>query len=1223
MWRPGNVFTDDCWLVLGMHGGLKVYRGSPAAARSYVEADRGRVDDYYLAEGTGVAQRYVASPEAGVRHGGSLSGDAYEAWVGGYDPATGAAKGRLRTDDQAVRFVEVVVNGPKTWSLAAALHPDIAEAYDAAQDRAAVQILGWLAEHSTTRVGPRGRQVQVPVQELEAVTVRHYTSRAGDPHRHLHLQVNARVFAEGTWRGLHTVGARDSLDAINGIGHAAVLTDPDFRAALASHGFRVDAESGEIAQLASFTGPFSARAAQIGRNMDRYEAEWRAGNPGAEPGPKLRQSWDARAWAQARPDKVIPKDGADLTRAWVQELYGLGYREPQMRSTASTIVANPGPRVGRLDRTRAVETVLSRLGARRSAWNAADVRGEVEQLIARTGLVATAAVRVELAEDLTARTLVACVPLVVDRDGSALRVPEHLRALTSREVLAVEGELTTRLIARAAATPASPAQHMAGGIEAAKELDAAQQAVVAALAGTGPLTLVEGAAGAGKTTTLAATRECLERQGHRLVVVTPTLRAARVAADETGTMAYSAAWLAYQHGYRWDTHGTWTRLRAGQSDPRTGATYRGPQPGAVLRPGDLLLVDEAGMLDQDTARALLVIADEHHTRLALVGDRHQLPAVGRGGVLDLAARWANPESCLALETVHRFADPDYAELSLAMRTGRHPGGVFDTLLARGQIRLYPSESERTRALAQIGAQPRAEASVEPVLVIAETREQVGALNASIRDQLVATGRLDDTRGVTTAAGERIGVGDRVATRRNDRTLDVANRDTWTVTGLEPDAALALDGGLGERHLPASYVQDHLELAYATTVYGAQGHTVAAAHLLVGEHTGAAAAYVGMTRGRQTNIAHLVAGSVQDARAQWISTFCRDRADLGPAHAARIAASEAATYATGRPLEAVLIDLRAAWTLQADLTGHIAEATSIRDELAQIVPLRAESDPQIAHLRSAEQQAWADSDDARARLRQTEAAITTGTSDLARDLLDRWDRAYPDAARAAETIRAGTGRFGRGRAEVNAARANLTSWARAWQPILADVTGLTVDALLDPDQLSTRMPFNGSSALQGAIGRYAEHAAGQAHPELGANRHAVQVADQHARNVRDTRTAAENARAHQFDELGLGSLAYTDRPARQLEAAENNLSKLTLQLTATQDRVSALGSEPAIRTLPAGRLQTEHDTYVHDHEHEKDARAQAVLAARDAPRPRHDNEHHRDLRRSGADYGISR
>src|SRR3712207_7996946 len=48
------------------------------------------------------------------------------------------------------------------------------------QDRAAVQIIGWLAEHATTRVGPRGGQVQVPVERLEAVTVGHHTSRAGD-----------------------------------------------------------------------------------------------------------------------------------------------------------------------------------------------------------------------------------------------------------------------------------------------------------------------------------------------------------------------------------------------------------------------------------------------------------------------------------------------------------------------------------------------------------------------------------------------------------------------------------------------------------------------------------------------------------------------------------------------------------------------------------------------------------------------------------------------------------------------------------------------------------------------------------------------------------------------------------------------------------------------------------------------------------------------------------
>src|SRR5262249_44846182 len=127
-------------------------------------------------------------------------------------------------------------------------------------------------------------------------------------------------------------------------------------------------------------------------------------------------------------------------------------------------------------------------------------------------------------------------------------------------------------------------------------LDVAQREAVAVLAGTGELLVVEGAAGAGKTTTLAAAKTVLERQGDRMVVVTPTLKAAGVASDEVGADAFSAAWLAHQHGWRWDDDGHWTR------------TDQTPDPDAVLRPGDLVLVDEAGMLDQDTARALLTVA---------------------------------------------------------------------------------------------------------------------------------------------------------------------------------------------------------------------------------------------------------------------------------------------------------------------------------------------------------------------------------------------------------------------------------------------------------------------------------------------------------------------------------------------------------------------------------------------------------------------------------------
>ncbi len=49
-----------------MHGGVKVYRGTAAAARNYLDADRSRADDYYLTEGTGIARRFMTRPDGPV-----------------------------------------------------------------------------------------------------------------------------------------------------------------------------------------------------------------------------------------------------------------------------------------------------------------------------------------------------------------------------------------------------------------------------------------------------------------------------------------------------------------------------------------------------------------------------------------------------------------------------------------------------------------------------------------------------------------------------------------------------------------------------------------------------------------------------------------------------------------------------------------------------------------------------------------------------------------------------------------------------------------------------------------------------------------------------------------------------------------------------------------------------------------------------------------------------
>lgn len=508
-------------------------------------------------EGTGCAARYLVD-DGVVVEAGAMDGDTDERWVAGHDLETGKPKGRLRSEEHGVKFLEVAVNGPKSWSLAAAVHPEISAAYDAAQERAVEQILAWVGEHATTRVGPRGRQVQVPVERMEAAAIRHFTSRAGDPHRHIHLQFNARVWAADRWRGLHTVGVRESIEAINGIGQAAVQTDPGFRTVLAGLGYHLDAESGEIVELEPYVGAFSSRSKQIERNMDRYEASWREEHPGEEPGPGLRRAWDRRAWADARPDKVAPTSGAELEQHWRDELADLGFRPPRR-----PVKLRPA-RVGRLDRERLVAEALNRLGARRSAWNTADARGEVEQLIATVDVVVDAAVRQELAEDLAARVVAESVPLL-GRDD----VPEHVRALTSPQVVAVERDLVDRLVSRAevggrAALPRGARSWLA-------RLDPEQAAAAAQMAGPGALVVLEGAAGAGKTATLAVTNALVRDQGRRMLVVTPTRKAAQIATAETGATADSAAWLLHQHGFRWDANGRWGRVATDASRSAPGS----------------------------------------------------------------------------------------------------------------------------------------------------------------------------------------------------------------------------------------------------------------------------------------------------------------------------------------------------------------------------------------------------------------------------------------------------------------------------------------------------------------------------------------------------------------------------------------------------------------------------------------------------------------------------
>ncbi|WP_449281851.1 MobF family relaxase [Leucobacter sp.] len=850
-----------------MKGGVILFRSTGAAARRYLESDRSTADEYYLEGGTALAEFAVSGHDGEVIEARTLDPEGYAAWVDWINPITGTSMGTPRAasdrSKESPRFAEMVINAPKSLSIAAALHPEVSDALDAAQQDAASEIRCWLAEHSVTRIGPRNAREIVPVQQLQTVTVAHKTSRSGDPHRHIHFQIGTRVYAAGKWRGLDTAALFKQQGAIRALGAAVIAAHPQLAAVLDQHGLTLDPVTGEVAELEPFNAVMSKRGAQVERNLARFEAEWDAAHPGEEAGSVVRARLKAKAWEHERPGKKPTVLGSEA--GWRTELEDAGYTPGLSRARRVASVT-----LDELHIEEIASRALDRCAAGASAWTVHTVREHVTRITTEHGVqAAPSELRefVQLATQLAAEDCFSVLP-------PGAPTPEHVAHLTSLRVVAAETELRDLLTARAEQSRRRmPDVH---DLAVQARLDEDQERAASAVASTNPLVVIEGAAGSGKTTMLKTAIAAAINEGRSTRVVTPTKKAADVAAQELGIPTDSVAALVYAHGFRWNSDGVWTRLRPGDTDPETGNIYRGPVKEARLTEGEQIVVDEAGMLDQDSALALLRIADEAGATIALVGDRAQLPAVGRGGVLDFAARLT--PTVVDMTSLHRFTDDDYAALTLELRRGRNPAAVFDQLNALGLIKLHESDDDMQEAIAKTACMEDA--------ITAATNDEARTLNERIRAERINRNEVDDERTVFGSDTLPIGAGDVIQTRRNESTLGVANRQMWEVQHVGDDGALTVvEIGNGRKQhrtvtLPAEYVTEDAHLAYAVTAYGVQGATVNASHMVLTEGLDAAGVYVGMTRGRATNTLHVVAADLDDAKQQFVEALDRDRADRG-------------------------------------------------------------------------------------------------------------------------------------------------------------------------------------------------------------------------------------------------------------------------------------------------------------------------------------------------------
>lgn len=356
--------------------------------------------------------------------------------------------------------------------------------------------------------------------------------------------------------------------------------------------------------------------------------------------------------------------------------------------------------------------------------------------------------------------------------------------------------------------------------------------------------VVTGGPGTGKTTTLRTALDRLDKRGTTYGLAAPTGKAARRMREATGRHAMTVHRL----------------LEYGPLDESGELGFRRNERNPLE--AELVVVDEASMLDVDLADSLLRAIDPARTRLVLVGDADQLPSVGPGRVFgDLITSGRVPVA--RLTTLHRAA----AETWVCSQAPVILAGKVPDLRDRADFRFLERDDRAQAADALVSAVfrdlPELGVPAGDVQVLIPQRVGPCGCNAINRrlQQILNPERDSDP------APWKIGkpndddartlrLRDRVIQTRNDYTLGVANGEVGEVCAIthEPSACAACNGegthpvtfancgtckGSGKRPplLTVRYPDDDgrerkvgytktdvfaLDLAYALTVHKSQG-----------------------------------------------------------------------------------------------------------------------------------------------------------------------------------------------------------------------------------------------------------------------------------------------------------------------------------------------------------------------------------------------------------------
>ena len=751
-----------------------------------------------------------------------------------------------------------------------------ADEIEAALMDSAHEAVTWLEQHATyTRTGHHSTRTGEwrDGAGLTASLFLHHLSRDGDPQLHVHVAIWNRVQradgADAKWRTLDSRSLHNQRLAV------APVADRILETKLSALGYtmvpRADGNGAEVGGVSQDVKDlFSSRAVAVTGELGRLAREYQAvhGRP-----PSRRTLWllhqqagqnTRRTKAQARrtiagQTGAVEPTAAQRLAAWEaqtarREVHALSAVHEQVAAFAAERAGRALAVLDDAAKRTAARIAVAEVQKLHAVWSMAQLRFEVHRALpvleasidgpAVVDDVARLAVSGRIGTDVVQVTApdpadVTSLGVRASDGGSIYRPPNQERYCTLAHL-----DTEEQILAAAKRTvPQLVSQEQACAAAEQTELNAEQRdAVVMMLTAATATTVLVAPAGAGKSHTMAEfARLWTTVIGRRVIGLTTSTNAARVLAHEGLAESYNIAQFLG---------------KIEDSDE-----LRRPVP---LHRDDVLVLDEASQLATADLAMLAEAGRQAGARVIATGDTAQLGAVEAGGMFRLLAREV---PAAELHEVRRFDAQWEREASVRLRNG-DPAAVAAYDL-HGRIRDADHETACDRAASMWLAD---HLRAKDVLLLAGSNAEAAGLSRRVQAKLTQLGTIGPPQ-APLADGNHAGVGDLVRARLNTE-IDaggrrLTNRDTLRITAFRgPDAEVRrqrLDGTWTTSfRVPRSYLVRHAELAYAGNVHVAQGRTVDTAHLLVTDSLSRQALYVGMTRGRQSNTAHVVTGNTAPA-----------------------------------------------------------------------------------------------------------------------------------------------------------------------------------------------------------------------------------------------------------------------------------------------------------------------------------------------------------------------